>query len=203
MKETKRQLSELNTHPVQLRRVVPVVIQFRSLQEPNPEYPGPNPEQILVSLSHTEYDETRKSMYVILGVGLSRSAAGGTVGPTLPYEFRVEMLGEFTPAAGEIPKERFTEWVGRIAPFILFPYMRALLSEITGRCGFRPFDLPLLVLPTRSVLPAESESAAKEGRPEGAGKDLSKKLKKRSKRWPASPTTKPSAKKAPTRKPSP
>ena len=134
-------------HPIQLSKALPFAVQFRGLREPHPDLPDPDFEDVTISSGHSDYDAAKKRILVVLGVHLMRSAEEEEGQKALPYEFRVEMAGEFR-VREEMDAAKLTRWANAIAPYVLFPYLRAFVSNLTRRCGYRPFDLPLLVLPT-------------------------------------------------------
>jgi preprotein translocase subunit SecB len=168
MDETSKRLPELYLHPVELLRVVPLTIQFRGLEEPDIKHRDPDPDQIEITMYRTKFDEKKGSVFVVLGASLSRKEDKADSSAP-PYEFRIDIVGEFRSREPSITKERLEEWSQRVAPFVLFPYLRSLLSDISGRCGYRPLDLPLLSLPTRSALPSAAQRASAPEKPTNTG----------------------------------
>jgi len=65
-----------------------------------------------------------------------------------PYDFEVEVVAAFTFDPSEISHKEVDDWCRIGSFFILSPYIRHVVAEITRDSGFPEVYLPLLEVPT-------------------------------------------------------
>lgn len=86
-----------------------------------------------------------------------------------PYEIQVELAGLF--ATHDATEDELREFCQRVAPTILFPYIRQIVSNVTsdarfGRILLPPLNLHVLIAPDQwikeGVLPQDPAEVATE-----------------------------------------
>jgi len=61
---------------------------------------------------------------------------------------RIELSGEFEIDENQFDKKYINDWAMKNAPAILFPFLREQAYALSIRCGFPPFIIPLIQLPS-------------------------------------------------------
>lgn len=140
----------LRLHAIQLKSVAVSELHLEAHQRPDPEA-GPPLEDMPLMVGHSDYDRENKAISVAVKVEF---------GPTYdknienededkyPYSLKVEIVGDFEIDEDSFNIEYIDDWAARNAPMILQPYLREHVYSLTLRCGFEPFILPLLQVPT-------------------------------------------------------
>ncbi len=70
-----------------------------------------------------------------------------------PYVLEAQVTGLAVWDRAEIDDGTVLLWAKQGAPYTLFPYLRALVTEVSALIGYPPVVLPLLVLPFSRTLP--------------------------------------------------
>ncbi len=113
-----------------------------------------------VTFKWSKYDEAAKTIQVFVQVEMGKDTEIENEFAQYPLHLRVALAGQFLVNEEEFPKERVDEWARVNAPFILYPYVREQIYSLTARCGFSPFLLPLVELPTIRLQPNLPEPLA-------------------------------------------
>ncbi len=98
-----------------------------------------------ISVGHSEYDKEKKEIIVGLKLETERDESR-KIEP--PYFLTIEIVSNFTIDDKKFPIDHLEDWANRNAPFILYPYLREQAYALTLRCGYKPFILPLVEVPT-------------------------------------------------------
>ena len=134
-------------HAISVEWVLPIELSIKAHVPPSPDV-GLKEFSYSLSVGLGQYDEKEKSVTIALKLEtLEDEEKKGE----LPYSLKIELLAAF-----EVDEERFEieyieDWAKRNAPFILYPYLREHAYALTLRCGFEPFMLPLVEIPTSKV----------------------------------------------------
>lgn len=104
--------------------------------------------------------------------GVSEAASGepDAKRPVGPYTLEVEVIAGFVFDPKEISPAEVDEWCKKGSFFVLCPYLRHVIAEITRDSGFPEIYLPLLEVPTFRPPPAHSPK----GRPRPAARPPTK-----------------------------
>ncbi len=67
-----------------------------------------------------------------------------------PFSAKLAIVGEFV-IDDSFPRDKIKLWASKNAPFVIYPYLRERLHELTNQGGHPPILLPLLQIPTFSL----------------------------------------------------
>jgi len=79
------------------------------------------------------------------------------------YTLEVAVTAGFLFDPQEISKEEVQEWCHKGSIFVVLPFIRSVVANLTRESGFPLFLLPLLEVPTFRPPPATKEPPAQEG----------------------------------------
>lgn len=127
-------------HPIQIRAVFPSELHISANIMPSPEEDYGS-LIYSISLGHSEYDKEKKEILVSIKFETNDEE-------DQPVSMKVEIHAVFRVNEDRFDIEKLSDWATGNAPFILYPYLREHVYGLTVRCGFRPFQLPLVEVPT-------------------------------------------------------
>lgn len=109
---------------------------------------------------HSEYDSEKKTIQLVLRGEIGKEDFSDNV----PFHLIAEIVGEFSVDETRFPLDKLDPWASRIAPMVLYPYLRENVYSLTQRCGFSAVILPLFEVPTlrQAELQSSQESIASE-----------------------------------------
>ncbi|MBA4159329.1 MAG: protein-export chaperone SecB [Gemmatimonadetes bacterium] len=125
------ELNEIPTSGFRLLRVV-TIHQAYSIAIDEETILGVEDRRIAVDWDWSVSED--REFDVFLGVALSGSQEA-------PETVHAEIVGEFE-LEGTVPSMTFRKFVHTAAPAILLPYVRQIISDLTGRGPYGPYYLP-------------------------------------------------------------
>ncbi len=128
-------------HGIQLKsvNVTELFIKVKHINEAQTE----NKTEFTIQSGCSEYDEEKKVIHVGLQFRYGTEEKSDT-----PFLMRIELSGEFEIDEDQFDKKYVNDWAMKNAPAILFPFLREQAYALSIRCGFPPFILPLIQLPS-------------------------------------------------------
>lgn len=98
-----------------------------------------------IKVGHSEYDQDKAQIVVVLSLETEEVEEKES---EQPYSIKIELVGLFKIDEDRFHREHIYDWARRNAAFILFPYLREHAYSLSIRCGYKPFILPLVEVPT-------------------------------------------------------
>ena len=147
----------LDSHPIQLSYLGVKELYLRSRVSPTNSIEITSSDYDLF-VAHSGYDRELKRIRVGVKVEMGMRNREGGSGPTLPYELRVELFGDFVVDDARFVADSVEDWAERGAIYILYPYVREHVFSLTARAGCKPALLDLIGLPVGATMERESPS---------------------------------------------
>ena len=148
---------EPNLHPVQLRFVAIKELFMQSFWPPTNQQDFESPP---AEISHRicDYDPNSKSIQIglHLSMGIDHEPTEAEIAEfqalrKLPFRLRVHLVAEFEVDPSQFPLDKLQHWAKVNAPMIMMPFLREHVYSLTGRVGYRPIILPMMLVPAFQI----------------------------------------------------
>jgi preprotein translocase subunit SecB len=140
--ESKQGIPQSLLHPVQLVFISIRELHFRAKRPLDPRSPPDYGGQFKFNHHHSDFKGEFKQIQVSFQVEM-----GSPETPNEWFELRVDIVGQFEVDTSKLPAEKVPQWAANAAPFVLYPFVRQHVYDLTLRGGC-PVLLPLFNLPT-------------------------------------------------------
>lgn len=158
----------LTPFPVRVGEIEPIRIDFEAFVPPSgakaPVYYDPAGVDFRVRVKYRIDDGT--GVVIVMAEAdfaqekaSSDDAATDASEPTVkpPYRLAVAAAASFNYDGKEMSKKEVTTWCEKGAFFVLSPYLRQLVFDVTARSGFPTITLPLVTVPILRDMPSQAE----------------------------------------------
>jgi len=138
------------THGIQMQFVGVKELHFDSVKLPSTLKPE-DFEELKFSIGRSPYNREEKTIAVFTKLE--------TESKTADVHLRVELIGQFQVDEAMFPADRVEEWAEKAAFFVLIPFLREHFYSLSIRLGLPHMIMPLVTVPTFSVVAPQSEQA--------------------------------------------
>lgn len=132
-------------HPIQLLKAELSGVEFKAFR---PSDGTSDIAEFNLSFGRSTFSENNRRIDLVVSV-----EAGNPKGEDqTPYYLKIEVRGQFrVDEKVTLSTAKVEEWAGRLAPFILLPFLREQVYAFTLRTGFAPLTLPMYQLPSLNL----------------------------------------------------
>lgn len=135
--------SSVSIHPVSLNWVSPRELRFFASKRGTSDL-RIGDEDFRLGDRHSEFDTDTNTIHVFLRgeIGKENDPSG------LPFYLLVELVGQFSVDTTRFPVEKLELWAGKVAPYVMYPFLREHIYGLSSRAGYPSVMIPLLEVPS-------------------------------------------------------
>lgn len=135
--------STVSIHPISLNWVSPRELRFVATKRGKSDL-NINEDDFRMGDRHSDLDPSSNTIHVFLRgeIGVEEDFAN------LPFYLLVELVGQFKVNTTLFPVEKLDLWADKVAPYILYPFLREHIYGLSSRAGYPAVTIPLLEVPS-------------------------------------------------------